>query len=254
MKFLSLSSGSKGNASYLECGNIKALIDVGISYSLIKEGLEKNQINIKDITHVFITHEHTDHIKGLSMLLKHANPRVYVTLGTNEQLKLKEYHLIEPLKEVSIGGLSVIPIPLSHDALEPVGFVFKYKDKSICYITDTGYILNDLKPYLENHTLYYLESNHDPYTLLHSKRPYHLIRRIMNEKGHLSNEDSAYYFSQLAGDKTRYLIHAHMSLECNNEDIINHTFKEVLMAHGLHLNTYIFLHAKQNISLEMITL
>lgn len=253
MQFLSIASGSKGNTSFIQTGDIKALIDVGVSYTTIKNALKAIDIDMGEITHVFITHEHSDHIHGLKMLLKHHQPKVYLTKGTNNRLNIKGANIIKALEEVWINTLKVLPIPLSHDASEPVGFVFQSKDKSICYLTDTGYILNDLTPLLSNHTLYYLETNHDPYTLLHSKRPYHLIRRIMNEKGHLSNEDAAYYFSILQGENTTHLIHAHISEECNHHNIINHTFNQVLLAQGIK-REHTVLFAKQNEPLELIKL
>jgi phosphoribosyl 1,2-cyclic phosphodiesterase len=232
MKFLAIASSSKGNSSYLETKDIKALIDVGISYTKIKKALKEIDVNISEITHVFITHEHSDHIKGLKMLLKHHSPKVYLTEGTNSYLKLENANIIKALEKVVISDLSVLPIPLSHDAKEAVGFVFEKENKSICYITDTGYIINELISLLENHTLYYLESNYDPFTLLHSKRPYHLKKRIIDEKGHLSNEESAYYFSILKGDKTKYLIHSHISEECNTLKKIKETFDTVLRVQG----------------------
>lgn len=253
MKFLSISSGSKGNASFIETGNIKALIDVGVSYTEIKRALAQIEVNIDEITHVFITHEHNDHIKGLKMLLKHHQPQIYLTKGTNNYLNVKEPIIIKALESLLIEDLSVLPIPLSHDANEPVGFIFKANQKSICYITDTGYILNELSPLLKNHDLYYLEFNHDPYTLIHSKRPYYLIRRIMNEKGHLSNEDASYYFAQFLGENTKYLIYAHMSEECNSVGDIEHTFNEVLNAQGVH-QTFKRYFAKANTPLELIVL
>ncbi len=232
MKFLAIASSSKGNSSYLETKNIKALIDVGVSYTKIKNALKKIDVDINEITHVFITHEHIDHVKGLEMLLKHHSPEVYLTRGTNLHLKLKDVHIIKALEEVLVDDLSVLPIPLSHDAKEAVGFIFKSYDKSICYITDTGYIISEILPLLENHTLYYLESNYDPFTLIHSERPYHLKKRIIDEKGHLSNEESAYYFSTLKGEKTKHLVHSHISEECNTFDKIKETFDIVLKAQG----------------------
>ncbi len=253
MKFLAIASSSKGNSSYLETKSIKALIDVGVSYTKIKNALKEIDVDISEITHVFITHEHSDHVKGLKMLLKHHSPEVYLTKGTNSHLKLEDVNIIKALEEVVIGDLSFLPIPLSHDAKEAVGFVFKSNDKSICYITDTGYIISELTPLLENHTLYFLESNYDPFTLLHSERPYHLKRRIIDEKGHLSNEESAYYFSLLKGDKTKYLIHAHISEECNTFDKIKETFDLVLRVQGEEIEFKRY-YALPNESTELIIL
>ncbi len=253
MKFLAIASSSKGNSSYLETKKIKALIDVGISYTRIKNALKEINVDVSEITHVFITHEHSDHILGLKMLLKHHSPKVYLTKGTNSYLKLKDANIIEALKEVIVDDLSILPIPLSHDAKEAVGFVFKGNNKSICYITDTGYIINELTPLLENHTLYYLESNYDPFTLIHSERPYHLKKRIIDEKGHLSNEESAYYFSLLKGERTKHLVHSHISEECNTFDKIKETFDVVLRAQGEDTEFKRY-YALPNESMELIIL
>lgn len=255
MKFFSIASGSKGNASYIETAQHKILIDAGISFTRMKDALKTIDVDIKDLTHLFITHEHSDHVNGLKILLKNANPRIYVSKGTNKQLEITHnVQIIKALEPLHFEHLTVLPIPLSHDAKEPLGFVFQNKLKSICYITDTGYIKDDLLGLLQNHDLYYLESNHDPYLLRTSGRPYHLIKRILNEKGHLSNEDSAYYFSKMKGDNTKYVIHAHISEECNNEAAIQHTYQQVLMAQGVSVDDIEFINASQIEPLKVIKL
>lgn len=255
MKFLSIASGSKGNCSYIETATHKILIDAGISYTRITKALKENEVNINDLTHLFITHEHSDHVNGLKILLKNTNPKIYISKGTNAYLKLTgNIQIIKALEPLYFENLTVIPIPLSHDAKEPLGFVFQNKLKSICYITDTGYIKDDLLGLLQNHDLYYLESNHDPYLLRTSGRPYHLIKRILNEKGHLSNEDSAYYFSKMKGDNTKYVIHAHISEECNNEAAIQHIYQQVLMAQGVSVDDIEFINASQIEPLKVIKL
>lgn len=255
MKFLSIASGSKGNCSYIETANYKILIDAGIPYTRIANALKENDVDVKDLTHLFITHEHSDHVNGLKILLKNANPTIYVSKGTNAYLKLtSNVQIIKALEPLYFENLTVTPIPLSHDAKEPLGFVFKNDVKSICYITDTGYINKDLLGLLHNHNLYYLESNHDPYLLRTSRRPYHLIKRILNEKGHLSNEDSAYYFSKMKGDNTKYVIHAHISEECNNQEAIKNTYQQVLMTQGVSTDNLEFLNASQVEPLKVIKL
>lgn len=255
MKFFVIASGSKGNVSYIEHNENRILIDAGVSYTRIKNSLESIDVNIEEITHLFLTHEHSDHIAGLSMIKKKHNVKIFTSKGTKEALKLPEStHIIKSFEPVVLEDLSIVPIPLSHDAKEPLGFLIKSDESSICYITDTGYISHSHLDYLKNCNLYYLESNHDPYLLTHSKRPYPLIRRILNEKGHLSNEDSAYYFSKMIGENTKHLIIAHVSEECNTDEAILHTYEEVLTSSMIDINNINITIARQDKPLEVIAL
>ena len=175
--------------------------------------------------------------------------------GTQNAIKFTEP--IKPLKAfdpIKLTNLKITPLPLSHDAEEPLGFLFENQTKKIAYITDTGYILSEVKELLQNCTLYFLESNHDAYLLTNSKRPYHLIRRILNEKGHLSNHDSAYYFSQMVGQDTSHLIFAHVSQECNTSQLIRQTYKEILTAQNKQFSHIEFIEALPDQPLEVIEL
>ncbi len=257
MKFYVIASSSKGNVSYLEVGNKKILIDAGISYLKIKHNLKKIGVDVKQITDVFITHEHTDHIKGLEVFLRYVKPSLHMSKGTLSKLKLnnsEEVNIIKGFDEVIFEDLTVTALPLSHDASEPLGYLFTNGNKKLAYITDTGYIERDVKEKIKNSTLYFLESNHDPYLLTNSKRPYFLIQRILNETGHLSNFDSAYYFSEVFGEDTTHLIFAHVSQDCNTTELIYDTFNDVLIAQGKDFSNIIFIEAKEDEPLEVIKL
>lgn len=256
MKFYVIASSSKGNVSYLETGNKKILIDAGISYTKIKKALKDIGVNIKHVTDIFITHEHSDHVKGLKVLMRYISPKLHMSLGTKEALQLSddEVNVIGAFEEFIIEDLNVLPLPLSHDAREPLGFLFSNAKSKIVYITDTGYLSKGVLERIENATLYYLETNHDPYLLTNSTRPYYLINRILNEKGHLSNYDAAYYFSKLIGKETTYLIHAHVSEECNTSEHIEKTYIEVLKAQKVDFSNVTFIEAKPDEPLEVIEL
>lgn len=255
MKFYVIASSSKGNVSYLELNNKKILIDVGISYNKIKKALKDIKVNINDITDVFITHEHFDHIKGLNTLIKYINPQFHMSLGTKEALKIeKDVNIIKGFKEIKLGELSVLPLPLSHDAKEPLGFLFNNQNSKIAYITDTGYLSKDIREQIENSTLYFLEANYDPYLLSNSSRPFYLINRISSETGHLSNYEAAYYFAKMLGDKTTHLVFAHVSQECNTSDHIKDTYHEVLNAEKVDYLNITFIEAKPDKPLEVIKL
>src|SRR5690554_2148837 len=255
MRFYVIASSSKGNVSYLDVGNKKILIDVGISYTKIKKALKDIGINIKDITDVFITHEHSDHVKGLNMLLKYTKPKLHMSLGTKQALNLKyDINIIKAFKEIKFENLNVLPLPVSHDANEPLGFLFTNKISKIAYITDTGYISKDVRDKIENATVYYLETNHDPYLLSNSGRLFYLINRILNEKGHLSNYDAAYYFAKMLGDKTTHIVFAHVSQDCNTTKHIEDTYREVLTAEEIDYSKITFLEAMPNTPLDIIKL
>lgn len=255
MKFYVIASSSKGNVSYLELGNKKILIDVGISYTKIKKALKDIDVNIKNITDVFITHEHSDHVKGLNMLLKYTKPKLHMSFGTKNALNLGfDINVIKAFNEIKLEDLKVLPLPLSHDASEPLGFLFTNKVSKIAYITDTGYISKDVRDKIVNATVYYLETNHDPYLLSNSNRPFYLINRILNEKGHLSNYDAAYYFAKMLGDKTTHIIFAHISQECNTSKHIKDTYHDVLTAEEVDFSKITFLEAKPNEPLGVIKL
>lgn len=255
MKFYVIASSSKGNVSYLESGNKKILIDAGVSYLKIRQGLKKINVSAKDITDVFITHEHSDHVRGLNVLLKYINPQVHLSEGTKEALNLKKsVNIIEAYKEINFENLTITPLPLSHDANEPLGFLFANELSKIAFITDTGFIEEKVRKKIENSTLYYLESNHDPYLLSNSRRPYYLIKRILNETGHLSNYDAAYYLSKMLGENTRHVIFAHVSQECNTSNHIIDTFTDVLTAQGKDFSKINFIEAKPDEPLELIKL
>lgn len=255
MRFYVIASSSKGNVSYLEVGNKKVLIDVGISYTKIKKALLDIDVNIKEITDVFITHEHTDHIRGLNTLIKYLKPTIHMSLGTKKALNLSvEVNIISAYNDFNLNELKVLPLPMSHDAKEPLGFLFTNGKSKIAYITDTGYLDKVVREKISNATLYYLESNHDPYLLSNSSRPFHLINRILNEKGHLSNYDSAYYFLKMFGKETTHVIFAHVSQECNTSEHIFKTYKDVLDSEGAQYSKVTFIEAMAEEPLEVIKL
>ncbi len=254
MLFLNIASGSKGNSSLISYGNTNLLIDVGLSLKQIEKGLEKVNKSLKDITDVIITHEHSDHVKGLLSFLSASNVNLYMSKGTSNELNINYFKEIKALEKFNINELIITPLPLSHDAKEPLGVIIENELSSLCFITDTGYIPQNLIPLLENHDLYYLESNHDSYKLAKSKRPNYLKNRIAGEKGHLSNYDSAYQFSLMVGPKTKHLIHAHISEDCNSFTLIEKTFDEVLKAQQVDVNNLFRYYAKQDEALEAIYL
>ena len=217
MNIVVLGSGSKGNSTFIDLGKHKILIDVGFSYKQIKERL--NQINIlpEEITDVFITHDHNDHTFGLKMFLKKVNPTLYITPEV-ENIILKEQYekSIYLTNEFYIDQETYVRIiPTSHDSVTANGYLIEKNNESLVYITDTGYINYRHLSHIKNKTYYIIESNHDTEMLINGPYPEYLQRRILSDKGHLSNELCAGYLSRLIGEKTKKIILAHLS-ESNN--------------------------------------
>lgn len=248
MKISVLSSGSKGNSTLVVTPNTKILIDLGVSKAYLEERLNELDVNPEDIKAILITHTHVDHVQGLKVFLKKYNPVIYVTEKLlpllNEYLGDFSYVLYDS-KTALIDDVKVEVIKTSHDAEGSVGFVIKQGDKSMVHITDTGYINNKYFNQLSNHNLYVFESNHDVEMLMNGRYPYHLKRRILGNKGHLSNDDAAFYLSNFVGPKTKTIILAHLSDDNNTYDKALSTVSNTLNSKNLNVDNIIIAKQKQ---------
>jgi len=221
MEIFILASGSKGNVTYVKNEVTSFFIDAGISYQKIESKMKAYGEDVRSVKTLFLTHEHLDHIAGLKTLLKSGQiEQVYLTQGTLEALNgeikplLPRYEIIKADEMFNFYNFEVTPILLSHDAKEPVGFIFKESEKKFVVLTDTGYVDQSYVSMLKNADCYLLEANHDPARLLHSSRPFYLKQRILGITGHLSNEDAARLMNQLVDKKAVWIV-AHISEDCN---------------------------------------
>lgn len=177
----------------------------------------KINCSFDDIDFILLTHEHTDHIKGIESIHHTA---IY---GGKNTYFADNYKIIEPYVAFRFKNLNIIPIEISHDAKNPFAFIFKNDEEKLVYITDTGYISERNMELAKNATYYIIESNHDRKMLFNTRRPMYVKERIMSEFGHLSNEDSALYLSEMIGDRTKEIFLAHISLEANTYDLAKQT-------------------------------
>lgn len=260
MKLTVLGSGSKGNTTYIELDQTKILIDCGLSYKQIIKRLQDQSLDLEDLQGVLITHEHTDHIAGLNVLLKNNHTQTFLTKETYESFYYKyseniyesQLVFIEPHKEFTIGNITIYPMSISHDASDAIGYIIYGENKKIVYITDIGYLPKKDHKILSNADVYVFESNYDVTMLFTSNRPFYLKQRIDGVKGHMSNTDSAYNLSQLVGDKTKHIILAHPSRECNTKELASDTLKEVFSDYGLNVSDYNIIVANQDIPTPVI--
>ena len=222
MKVSVLSSGSKGNTTYIETDDAKILIDIGNTSKYVKEKLEDIGVRPEELDAILITHTHIDHVKGLKAFKKKYNIPVYISDSMHNNLGyLEEYVLLEEV--LYIKDICINVIKTSHDTEDSRGFILTNNDSSIVYITDTGYINKKYYELLSNRDLYIMESNHDIEMLNNSRYPFQLRQRILSDKGHLSNYDSSKYISSFIGDKTKYVLLAHLSEENNTEKLAHDT-------------------------------
>ncbi|MCF7925872.1 MAG: MBL fold metallo-hydrolase, partial [Candidatus Izimaplasma sp.] len=214
MKVTVLASGSKGNATYLETPTTKLLIDVGISHRQIYRRMLDQALTLDQVDAILITHEHTDHIKGLTVTLKRHPMPVFLTketyhhmyFKTKENVEATHIQFIEVQLSFYINNLKITPFRVSHDAEDTVGFVFEEEGKKMVYATDIGYLPKNDIPLLKNADFYVFEANYDVTLLFTSNRPFYLKQRIDSVKGHMSNTDSAYNMTQLIGNKTKHIV------------------------------------------------
>ncbi len=253
MNITVLASGSKGNATYLETAQTKLLIDAGISYRQLKLKLQENNIDLNTLDAVLISHEHTDHTKGLVNILKYTKATLYTTEKTYQHLNTKTtfnleespFIAINPDALVKLNDITIEPIRVSHDAVDTLGFIIHNTTKKLVHMTDVGYLPIEDYPKITNADMYVFEANYDVSLLFSSNRPYYLKRRIDSVKGHLSNADSAYHLTQIIGDKTKRIILAHPSEECNTEYHVLETFKDVFNSYDIAYDNYDIVVAKQ---------
>ena len=234
MNLCSIASGSSGNCIYTGTDKAGILIDAGISAKRIEQGLASIDRNIKEIKGIFVSHEHSDHIKGLGVLARKHHIPIYGTKGTIEAVKntaslgaIDEdlYRIIQAEKDVIIDDLVVKPFRISHDAAEPVAYRMECGDKSAAVATDLGFYNQTVVDKLQKLDVLLLESNHDIHMLQVGSYPYQLKRRILGDRGHLSNESAGKLLCHLLHDDLKAVFLGHLSKENNYDELAFETVK-----------------------------
>lgn len=255
MRISVLASSSRGNVSVIAAGSTALMVDAGISARRITQGLAACSLSPAAVQGIFITHEHTDHICGLEQLSgKYALP-VYCSRYLRDDLRAAApgapLHYLEPGSPVQVGEITVTPFSASHDAVDPLGYVFEHGGTRLGYLTDTGQVSRRMEAILEGVHALYIESNYDERMLHASGRPYRLISRIEGPFGHLSNTQAGELVQRLAHPGLRHVILGHLSPECNTPTLATQHMEQVLRQHSptTHLHT-----AKQAERLDWVCL
>jgi phosphoribosyl 1,2-cyclic phosphodiesterase len=230
-----LSSGSKGNSTYIRAGEYSVLIDAGLSGKALEQRMETLDLKAEDLNALLITHEHKDHIKGVGILSRRYDIPIYANDGTwaaaeSELGKIKAENRRVFTGDFIIGDLKFSPYVISHDASQPVGYVCYAGSKKIVLATDTGIMNQKMIAKIKGADFFVLESNHDLEMLMTGKYPYFLKNRIKGQKGHLSNDDTAALLPALIKDNFPTVVLAHLSEENNNPKVayitVNNALKE----------------------------
>ena len=254
-----LYSSSSGNMFHISSNKTDILIDVGVSYKAINEGLKSIKKNISDINAVLITHEHVDHIKGLSLLCRKNNIPIYACGKTANFLSdmLKEKNIPADITKINYGqpfkiiDFEITPFETSHDAIFPCGYNIQTKNENMTYATDLGYVSDEVFEYLKSSKLNVIEANYDKTMLEFGKYPYPIKHRIKSDLGHLSNDNTAKVVSKLACLGKSDFIFAHMSENNNNSDILLNTVQSELLNADIDKNTINLHIASKNLSSEV---
>lgn len=222
MEYYFLASGSSGNCTALvNDENEILLIDCGIPLNDIKRKLNEVNLKFENVKKVLITHMHVDHVRSIRAF----EPN---DLYLNVQTDMSEVNLYDYYENLNILGFNIFTLPASHDSPGTTGFLIEYKGEKMAYITDTGYIHENLQRIINNCDIYCIESNHDPRLLMLTKRPMFLKNRILSANGHLSNQDCSYVLGNIIGPKTKEIVFLHRSKEANTEEILIETFLKTM--------------------------
>ncbi|HIU77775.1 MAG TPA: MBL fold metallo-hydrolase [Candidatus Pelethocola excrementipullorum] len=226
MKLCSIASGSSGNCIFAGSESTSILIDAGISGKRVENGLNTLGYTGKDLDGILVTHEHSDHIKGLGVLARRLQIPIYATprtidaiLGHSSLGKFPEgiFNTISADEQFEIGDLKIDPFAISHDAAEPVGYRISHEDRSVGIATDLGKYDDYIVGHLQGLDALLLEANHDVNMLQVGAYPYHLKQRILSDRGHLSNYSAGHLLCELLHDGMKEIVLGHLSKENNYE-------------------------------------
>lgn len=234
MKVSVLGSGSGGNATVISCSSGVYLIDVGLSAKQVVLRLELLGIDPDSLAGIFLTHEHSDHARGLDVFMRKRDIPVYVNALTKEALEwgMKSkirWKVFLTGQAFEVDGISVTAFPIQHDAAEPVGFVLEDATAKFGLVTDVGFITRSMRVYLTGLDALFIEANYDEELLeADTKRPWATKQRIASQHGHLSNTQAGEFIAEVGCEKLSCVVLGHLSSDCNNASIAIDTIEPLL--------------------------
>jgi len=243
-----LGSGSSGNATLVQCGNTRILVDAGLSAKQLVLRLAMLGVSPDDLDAILITHEHSDHARGIDVLLRKRSIPIYANIFTREALETKmkseiPWRVFRSGQSFEVGELSVQSFKIQHDAAEPVGFVLNGQGVQLGMVSDVGHVTHPMRESLRGSHAIYIEANYDEAMLERdTKRPWSTKQRIASRHGHLSNTQTAEFLHEIACKKLGAVMLCHLSSDCNSAELAIRTVSDSLTKRGL---TDIAIHCAQ---------
>ena len=235
VRFRVLASGSTGNVTVIDSGNGMFLLDAGLSCKKVEANLIAAGVDPSAIKGIFVTHEHVDHYRGLGTFSTKYRATVYANTRTLQALKNLKVALDPNLVRVMPTGTSVTfddfevkSFAISHDASEPVGYVFRHGNAKLSIATDLGYVSSVVYEELSNSDVIVLEANHDTELLRMGRYPWNIKRRILSDSGHLSNVAAGEALATLNHPGLQRVYLAHLSKEHNMKELAKMTIQQTL--------------------------
>lgn len=228
MDFCSIASGSSGNCIFAGTDDAGVLVDAGISGRQVEMGLNQIGRTGRDLDGILITHEHSDHIKGVGVLARKYGVPIYGTAGTLQAVKncsslgkIEEglFHEVTADQTFTVGDMEILPFSTSHDAADPVAYRMNAGEHSVAVVTDLGVYNDYIVDHLQGLDAVLLEANHDIRMLQAGSYPYYLKQRILGKRGHLSNENAGRLLCRILHDNMKKIYLGHLSKE-NNYDAL----------------------------------
>src|SRR5690625_423487 len=245
LRFSVLASGSTGNAFYIASQKERLLVDAGLSGKQLDHLLSQIQVDPTTLTGILVTHEHSDHIKGLGIIARKYNLPIYANRKTWAamenaigKLSIDQKFQFDMGSVKTFGDIDVESFGVSHDAVEPMFFTFHKGGKKVALVTDLGYVSERIKKTIENADAYIFEANHDVEMLRMSRYPWRVKQRILGDSGHVSNEDCGLALCDVIGQKTKRIYLAHLSQDNNMKDLARMSVNQTLEQRGITLDLY----------------
>ncbi|MGE7666370.1 MBL fold metallo-hydrolase [Ureibacillus composti] len=249
MRFSVLASGSSGNAIYVENDEHAFLVDVGLSGKKMEQLFSKIDRDMKKLSGILVTHEHSDHIKGLGVVARkykvpiYANEKTWKAMDGHIGNIPEDQRFLFNMETVqSFGSIDIQSFAVSHDAADPMFYAFHENNRKLVLITDTGYVSDRMKGHIRGADSYVFESNHDIGMLQMGRYPWSIKRRILSDVGHVSNEDAAVAMSEVVFEKPTQIYLSHLSKDNNMKDLARMTVEQTLQSCGIIAGEFVHLH------------
>ncbi|MEW4372412.1 MBL fold metallo-hydrolase [Paenibacillus kandeliae] len=239
IQFTVLSSGSTGNATIVRNKDAALLIDAGLSAKRIDELMKEREFSGDQLQGILVTHEHSDHVRGLGAVARkyglpiYANEKTWMAIEKAVgKITPEQKQIMQTGDFLSFGSLRIESFGISHDAAEPVGYVFKDGEQKLSVATDLGYVSDKVMQSISNSDVLVLEANHDIEMLRMGRYPWNTKRRILSDVGHLSNDAAGEALSELLCQKMKRTYLAHLSLDHNMMELAKLSVRDAMESRG----------------------